>query len=67
MKIPNPGSDAAIKKGCICPVLDNAHGKGWMGGVKDPTTGSTLFVYTVGCPVHSNKINNLCAYSKDIE
>lgn len=25
---PNPGSDEAIKMGCKCPVLDNAHGKG---------------------------------------
>lgn len=26
-KIPNPGSDEAIKKGCLCPILDNNHGK----------------------------------------
>lgn len=25
---PNPGSDAAIKQGCTCPVYDNARGKG---------------------------------------
>nr|DAG02338.1 MAG TPA: hypothetical protein [Myoviridae sp. ctRci5] len=31
MNIPNPGSDAAIKMGCTCPVLDNARGKGIMG------------------------------------
>jgi hypothetical protein len=24
---PNPGSDAARAQGCICPVLDNNHGK----------------------------------------
>lgn len=24
---PNPGSDEARTKGCICPVLDNNHGK----------------------------------------
>ena len=23
-----PGSDAAVADGCICPVMDNAHGKG---------------------------------------
>lgn len=28
---PNPGSDEAIAKGCECPVIDNAHGKGVMG------------------------------------
>lgn len=31
---PNPGSDAAIRQGCTCPVLDNDHGRGsgpfWM-------------------------------------
>lgn len=25
---PNPGSDAAISLGCLCPVLDNHHGEG---------------------------------------
>lgn len=24
-KIPNPGSDEAIRKGCRCPVLGNRH------------------------------------------
>lgn len=23
-----PGSDEARRRGCLCPVLDNAHGKG---------------------------------------
>lgn len=45
MTPPNPGSDEARAKGCICPVLDNAHGRGWMG-----VEGS--FVYREGCPVH---------------
>jgi hypothetical protein len=26
--VPNPGSDAALKLGCKCPVLDNGHGRG---------------------------------------
>ena len=26
--IPTPGSDEAIKQGCICPVIDNGHGRG---------------------------------------
>ena len=43
---PNPGSEEAIEAGCICPVLDNEHGRGYMG---DPNA----FVYTKGCPVHS--------------
>jgi hypothetical protein len=44
---PNPGSDDAISLGCTCPVLDNSHGKGWMGGGE--------FWITEGCPVHSRK------------
>lgn len=50
---PNPGSREAAALGCTCPRMDNAHGRGWMGGVKDPETGETIFVYTVGCPVHA--------------
>lgn len=43
--IPNPGSDAAIKLFCLCPVLDNAHGKGSM-------YGTDTFVISHGCPLH---------------
>jgi hypothetical protein len=50
--VPNPGSDEAILRGCTCPVIDNAHGKGYMGGAKG-SDGYTLFVYTCGCPVHA--------------
>lgn len=53
-RTPNPGSDEAIHAGCTCPVIDNGRGKGWMGGIKDKETGETLFVYTVGCPVHNS-------------
>lgn len=49
--VPNPGSEEAIRRGCACPVMDNGHGRGWMGGVKDEN-GDTVFVYTVGCPIH---------------
>lgn len=28
---PNPGSDEAIASGCTCPVIDNGHGRGYMG------------------------------------
>lgn len=44
---PNPGSDAAIEQGCTCPVLDNAHGKGWMGSPNH-------FWINGDCPVHAN-------------
>lgn len=42
---PSPGSDAAIAKGCTCPVSDNAHGKGYMGI-------AGVYVYHGECPVH---------------
>lgn len=48
---PNPGSDAALNMGCTCPVIDNGHGRGYMGGIKD-NDGYTTFVFTEGCPVH---------------
>lgn len=44
--VPSPGSDEAISLGCVCPVLDNAHGRGYLGM-------EGVFVYTCGCPVHS--------------
>lgn len=48
---PNPGSDEALERGCRCPVLDNAHGRGYMGGMKDDD-GNTVFVIVGGCPLH---------------
>lgn len=44
-KKPNPGSPAAIKLGCKCPVMDNGGGKGYM-GVKG------VFVMSAICPIH---------------
>jgi len=41
----NPGSDEALKRGCRCAVLDNAHGKGYF-GMKG------VFVMTADCPLH---------------
>ena len=43
--IPNSGSDEAIQQGCICPILDNAHGQGYF---RQPG----VFVFTEGCPLH---------------
>ena len=40
--LPNPGSDEAIALGCICPVLDNNHGRG-----------PGPFWQVASCPVHS--------------
>lgn len=50
---PNPGSPEAIEKGCACPILDNAHGRGYMGGVKDQN-GGVIFVMRADCPLHGH-------------
>jgi hypothetical protein len=42
---PPPGSDEALELSCICPVLDNSHGKGFMGV-------EGYYVYAEGCPLH---------------
>ena len=49
----NPGSDEAIAAGCICAVLDNAHGFGYLGV-------PGRWIYTVGCPVHKTASDGMC-------
>lgn len=49
---PNPGSDEAIEHGCICPVLDNAHGRGASG------YGGGKFWIVEGCPLHDLRNEN---------
>lgn len=29
--MPPSGSPEAVAMGCTCPVMDNGHGKGWLG------------------------------------
>jgi hypothetical protein len=48
----NPGSDEARARGCTCPVMDNARGKGWPGGRKN-VGGETMFVVAGDCPLHT--------------
>lgn len=43
--IPNPGSQEARDAGCTCPVLDNGHGRGYMGQ-------PGVFVKNETCPIH---------------
>ena len=45
---PNPGSDAAIKAGCTCPVMDNGHGRGAYGMAGQ-------YWITEGCPLHNTR------------
>lgn len=40
-----PGSKEARDAGCTCPVLDNEHGKGYMGL-------SGVYIYSGDCPIH---------------
>ena len=46
-----PGSEEAIAVGCSCPVMDNAHGKGYMGWVTDDK-GQTVYIFSGDCPIH---------------
>jgi hypothetical protein len=49
-----PGSDKALKAGCLCPVIDNAHGKGaW--GTWDKPESEKVFWVNGDCPLHGNK------------
>lgn len=49
--VPNPGSPEAKATGCACPVMDNCHGRGYLGGVRSDG-GTLVFVLTEGCPLH---------------
>ena len=49
--VPNPGHQDAKALGCLCPAIDNGHGKGYMGGMKNEK-GETMFVRVLECPVH---------------
>lgn len=42
-----PGSKEAVTRGCMCPILDNSHGKGYMGTDK--------YVIGADCPLHGEK------------
>lgn len=52
--VTTPGSSEAVKRGCTCPVLDNGHGRGYMGGVRDKD-GNLVFVTRADCPIHGEK------------
>jgi len=46
--VPNPGSPEARRLGCICAIMDNAHGKGYRHIEGQPLR----FVITDGCAFH---------------
>lgn len=48
---PNPGSKEAREQGCLCPVIDNEHGRGYLGN------GERFgFVINEDCPLHAEYI-----------
>lgn len=51
MSAPNPGSPEARQEGCTCPVMDNSHGRGYLGGATDEG-GNLVFVMAMDCPLH---------------
>ena len=53
----NPGSDAAIKKGCTCPVLDNGRGNEELGRIGG-------FWISQDCPVHCKSVKLPAKQSK---
>jgi len=46
---PTPGSKEAGQQGCLCPVVDNNHGKGC--GRVD-SDGKPMFWINADCPMH---------------
>nr|DAS11478.1 MAG TPA: hypothetical protein [Caudoviricetes sp.] len=44
---PKPGSDEAVNKGCLCPIMDNGHGKGVGGNGEEYG-----WWVTSECPLH---------------
>lgn len=42
-----PGSESAIDRGCLCPSLDNGHGRG-----RRRADGDVEYWITAGCPLH---------------
>ena len=45
-----PGAPRAVNEGCLCPILDNAHGR----GCGSNTTGP-LYVIREDCPLHGDE------------
>ena len=52
--LPSPGSDEALARGCICPVLDNGRGRGF------PMHGRTVFWIRDDCPLHGSQQETQC-------
>lgn len=46
---PNPGSPQAVELGCLCPVMDNNHGDGFL------CDGQEAFYYNEYCALHGHE------------
>lgn len=44
-----PGSIEAVEAGCLCPVLDNEYGRGWM-------CQPGVYCYSSLCPIHGHLV-----------
>ena len=56
--VPNPGSPEALARGCACPVLDNAHGRGipWPRTYGlDPEEHPSFWI-NADCPLHGTSV-----------
>ena len=53
--IPNPGSPAAVARGCTCPVYDNAHGA----GMGQDEHGQVVYVMSEDCPLHGGSVRGV--------
>lgn len=49
MENPNPGSNEAIRLGCLCDIQGNKHGKGFVLGNNPP-----IFFKEPLCPIHGH-------------
>lgn len=49
---PPPGSNEAVKEGCVCPVKDNKHG---VGQPSELGTGANYWI-DKACPIHGKAV-----------
>lgn len=49
----NPGSIEASEAGCTCPILDNGHGRGYLGDGE-----KYGWVINQDCPIHGDSNAN---------
>lgn len=50
MNDPKSNSDEAIAQGCVCPRMDNTHGRGYC----QDERGEWIFVVNADCPLHGS-------------